>query len=113
MPETPEAVLSPTELAILQDFEQARLIQQMMQSQGWGLFLQLKDARIKELERQFWQSAPKMDANATWIAAMRKEAIVSFLNLWIAEIQQKVECLQPENMQRILETKSLADLDGD
>jgi len=112
---TEEAKLSPHEIEILENFEQARHIQQMMAMHGFKLFLELKDERIKELERQFWASVPKMDANAIWIAAMRKEAIVSFLNLWIAEIEQKIECLDPEVMQRIIlnATPDLANLDGD
>jgi hypothetical protein len=110
-----EFKLSPHEIEILQNFEQARHVQQMMQMEGWKIFLRLRDERIKELERQFWAAAPKMDRDATWIAAMRKEAIVSFINLWIAEIQEKIECLDPVAMQQIIESATLnaADLDGD
>ena len=110
-----EFKLSPHELEILQDFEQARHVQQMMQMEGWKVFLRLKDERIKELERQFWAATPRMDRDATWVAAMRKEAIVSFLNLWIAEIEGKIDCLDPVAMQAIIDnaTLNLADLDGD
>jgi hypothetical protein len=109
-----EVKLSPHELEILQNFEQARHVQQMMAMEGWKIFLRLRDGRIKELERQFWTAAPKMDRDATWIAAMRKEAIVSFINLWIAEIQEKIECLDPIAMQAIIESATLnADLDED
>jgi hypothetical protein len=112
--EQTEFQLSPHELEILENFAQARLVKEMMSTQGWGVFLKLKDERIKELERQFWAAAPRMDRDATWIAAMRKEAIVSFLNLWISEIEQKIECLEPEVMERIIAHASLkADLDGD
>ena len=105
--------LSPHEMEILENFEQARHVQQMMQMQGWGIFIKLKDARIKELERQFWSS--NMDRDATWAAKIRYEGIISFLNLWIDEIQKKVECLDPEVMQRIIARSqpNPADTDGD
>jgi hypothetical protein len=110
-----EVRLSPHELEILENFDQARHVQQMMHMEGWKIFLRLRDERIKELERQFWAATPRMDRDATWVAAMRKEAIVSFLNLWIAEIEQKIECLDPEVMQRIIDNAKLnvADLDDD
>ncbi len=110
-----ESRLALHELEILENFDKARHVQQMMQMEGWKIFLRLKDERIKELERQFWAAAPRMDRDATWIAAMRKEAIVSFLNLWIAEIQEKIECLDPVAMQAIIDNATLAavDLDGE
>jgi hypothetical protein len=113
--EQTEFKLSEHERQILENFEQARHVQQMMTMEGWKIFLRLKDERVKELERQFWAAAPRMDRDATWIAAMRKEAIVSFLNLWIAEIQEKTECLDPVAMQQIIDSATLnpADLDGD
>jgi hypothetical protein len=112
--EQTEFKLGEHELQILENFSQARLVKEMMSTQGWGVFLKLKDERIKELERQFWAAAPKMDRDATWVAAMRKEAIVSFLNLWIVEIEQKVECLEPEVMERIIrQATNPTELDGD
>lgn len=111
---TEEAVLSEHELEVLKQFSNARHLKDMMNSEGWRVYIELRDHRLAQLKEQFMR-AKKVDKEALWAMQCRLDGILDFAEIWHEGIRNAVECLEPEAMQRIIDgvVTNPADLDGD
>lgn len=101
---------SQHEMEIIKNVENARHYQDMMLSEGWKLFIDLKNDRIEKLKDQLIKSAT--DKETLWLMQIRLNGIIEFMNVLIEGMESAVECLNPQVLAEILKV-SAADYEGE
>lgn len=106
----PNERLSEHDLEVLHNLEAARHFQDMMRSEGWKLFLELKDKRVEQVKKQFFST--DMDKDALWASQIRLKGIEEFMDALVEGMNNAVECLNPQVLGKLLRINR-ADYEGE
>jgi hypothetical protein len=94
--------LSPHEIEVLKQFENAAQLRDLEHIPGWRLYCELAAAKIQSVRDEYENTA--MDKDATWAAKISLQALKEFQQGMEELVRQAKDLLDPEAMKMLVES---------